>query len=188
MKNCRSNGINWGAVAGEIRRSVSAREIAGYFGLTTDEHGFARCPFHTDKKPSLKLYGENRGFYCFACKKSGSVIDLAAQITGTGPRDAMRLIDSAFGLNLLDADTTELTRRREDYLAKKREKKQRVTDAQKAYDDAVRAERACMESLGAQRDDDAFFAGIAKLAAARNRADARFDEMCEAMQVYRNGG
>lgn len=38
-----------------------------------------RCPLHDDREPSLHVYPDSaRGWYCFGCRRGGSVYDLAA--------------------------------------------------------------------------------------------------------------
>ncbi|HEY4280361.1 MAG TPA: CHC2 zinc finger domain-containing protein [Conexibacter sp.] len=42
-----------------------------------------RCPFHTDERPSLHVYPTAaRGWFCFSCRKGGSIYDLAARVLG----------------------------------------------------------------------------------------------------------
>ena len=44
------------------------QEVAERYGYQPDTKGFISCPFHTgDKTPSLKLYPEDKGWYCFGC-------------------------------------------------------------------------------------------------------------------------
>ena len=62
---------------GEIKRTVPPIEAAQRYG--TVKHGFMRCPFHADRTPSLKLYGDH--FHCFGCGAHGDVIDLTAWLT-----------------------------------------------------------------------------------------------------------
>ena len=59
---------------GEIKRTITPIEAARRYG--TVKHGFMRCPFHADRVPSLKLYGDH--FHCFGCGAHGDVIGLAA--------------------------------------------------------------------------------------------------------------
>lgn len=37
-----------------------------------------RCPFHEDEHPSLQLYPED--WYCFGCRRGGSVVDFAGYL------------------------------------------------------------------------------------------------------------
>ena len=47
------------------------------------------CPLHEDGTPSLHVYREpERGWYCFGCRRGGSVYDLAAAMWRVDPRGA----------------------------------------------------------------------------------------------------
>lgn len=61
--------------ADEIKQRVSMIEILKYYGIETNGSNFCRCPFHHEKSASFKAYPGTRGFYCFGCHESGSVID-----------------------------------------------------------------------------------------------------------------
>ncbi len=56
-------------------------------GLRVPRHRKVRCPFHDDATPSLHVYEEpSRGWYCFGCRRGGSVYDFAAQLWGSSTR------------------------------------------------------------------------------------------------------
>ena len=59
------------------------------------KHGFMRCPFHADRTPSLKLYGDH--FHCFGCGAHGDVIDLTAALIGCSQAEAARRLEANFG-------------------------------------------------------------------------------------------
>lgn len=44
--------------------------------------GFALCPFHGEKTPSLKVYEDTNTFHCFGCQESGDVVKLYMHING----------------------------------------------------------------------------------------------------------
>jgi len=46
--------------------------------IEVNHNGFALCPFHEEKTPSL--YTKNNFYYCFGCGASGDVIDLAMKL------------------------------------------------------------------------------------------------------------
>ena len=48
-----------------------------------------RCIFHDEDSPSLTIYADNH-FFCFGCKRSGSVIDVHMQVRGIDVGEAMR--------------------------------------------------------------------------------------------------
>jgi CHC2 zinc finger/RepB DNA-primase from phage plasmid len=54
-------------------------------GREPDRAGKIVCPFHDDKRPSLQLYGDG-SFYCFGCKRGGTIYDFAAHLWGLTPR------------------------------------------------------------------------------------------------------
>ena len=46
-----------------------------------------RCPFHDDAEPSLHVYdGPGRGWFCFGCRRGGSIFDFGAALYGLEPR------------------------------------------------------------------------------------------------------
>jgi RepB DNA-primase from phage plasmid/CHC2 zinc finger len=44
------------------------------------------CPFHDDRDPSLQLYGD-ASWYCFGCRRGGTIYDFAALLWGAGTKD-----------------------------------------------------------------------------------------------------
>jgi hypothetical protein len=59
--------------------SIDLRDAAHYYGVET-RNGMTRCfsDEHADKKPSMKLYGQN--YYCFGCGSHGDVINFTCVI------------------------------------------------------------------------------------------------------------
>jgi hypothetical protein len=55
-------------------------------GVAPDRAGKIRCPFHPDRTPSLQLYADG-GFFCFGCRRGGSIFDFAANLWGITPRE-----------------------------------------------------------------------------------------------------
>jgi hypothetical protein len=67
--------------------AIPAREyVAELCGRTPDRRGFVQCPFHADgaeRTPSLRLYDDrDHGWYCFGCRRGGSIYDFAGLIAG----------------------------------------------------------------------------------------------------------
>lgn len=77
-----------------IKAAVTARQVAEHFGLAVDKYGMARCPFHDDHQPSLKL---DQRYYCFGCHASGDVIDFTARLHGISNRAAAEKLAEIFG-------------------------------------------------------------------------------------------
>lgn len=78
-----------------LRDSVTARQVAEYYGLKANRNGMACCPFHDDKSPSLKI---DKRYYCFGCGEKGDTVDYVAKMFGLSPLDAAKKICADFGL------------------------------------------------------------------------------------------
>jgi len=79
-----------------IKAAVTTRQAAESFGIGVSKHGMAKCPFHDDHHPSLKL---DKRYYCFACGESGDVIDFTAKIFGISVHSAVIKLARDFGIN-----------------------------------------------------------------------------------------
>ena len=76
-----------------LKRAVPLDEAAERYG--TVRCGFMLCPFHADRVPSLKLYGDH--FHCFGCGAHGDVVDLTAGLLGCSKAEAARRLLEDFG-------------------------------------------------------------------------------------------
>ena len=79
-----------------IKQTVTTRQAAERYGLSVNRGGMARCPFHEDHNPSMKV--DDR-FYCFGCHASGDVIDFTARLFGISLKDAAEKLAGDFGIN-----------------------------------------------------------------------------------------
>ena len=82
----------------EIRERVSAEDAARYYGAEFDRRGWALCPFHQDKHPSMSF--KNGRFRCWVCNLSGDSIDYAARLFGLDAPGAARRLNEDFRLAL----------------------------------------------------------------------------------------
>ena len=80
----------------EIKKTVSAREAAEAYGIRVNRSGMARCPFHDDRAPSMKL---DSRYHCFGCGADGDVIDLTALLFGLNAREAAEKLADDFGIS-----------------------------------------------------------------------------------------
>lgn len=92
---------------------ISMLEITEKYGLEVDRSGFAKCPFHADDKPSMKVYEQKgKGFFCFACNKGGSIITFVMLYFHMEYIDALKKLDADFGLHIMDEPEDKATSRR----------------------------------------------------------------------------
>lgn len=84
-----------------IRDSVTMEQIISLYGYK-QKHGFICCPFHGEKAPSLKIYKDTGGWHCYGCERGGSVIDFVMEHESCNFPTAVRAIDGALHLGLLN--------------------------------------------------------------------------------------
>lgn len=84
----------------EIKQAISMKDVCAMYGIEVQRGGFARCPFHSDRKPSMKVYDGNRGFCCFVCDTKGSVIDFVMKFFNLTFPEATAKINTDFRLGL----------------------------------------------------------------------------------------
>jgi DNA primase len=82
----------------QIRSTLKIREVMEYYGVKWNSKGFANCPFHNEKTPSLTTW-ENR-YKCFGCGESGDVIDFVMAFHNISFKQAIIRLDSDFNLGL----------------------------------------------------------------------------------------
>lgn len=77
---------------------VGMRKAAEYYGFQVDRQGRCICPFHNDRRPSMKIYPHNRGYYCFSCGSGGDVIKFVSRLYGLDNGSAAKKIIEDFSL------------------------------------------------------------------------------------------
>ena len=80
-----------------LKDQITCRDAAERYGLEVSRSGMARCPFHDDHTPSLKL---DDWYYCFGCHAQGDVIDLTARLLGISNYSAAKQLAQDFGIQL----------------------------------------------------------------------------------------
>lgn len=78
-----------------LKDSITCRDTAEQYGLEVNAAGMARCPFHEDRYPSLKL---SRGFHCFGCGAHGDVISFVSRLFRISAGDAAQKLARNFGI------------------------------------------------------------------------------------------
>ncbi len=128
------------------------QECVRYYGIEINRSGFVRCPFHGgDRTPSLKIYPGNRGWCCFGCNTSGSVIDFVMHYFNLDFTAATIKLNDDFNLGLPVGKVKALSYRdRKSFVEKSREivvarKKvnQTIEEAERTYNDALDMFCAC---------------------------------------------
>lgn len=82
----------------EVRERVSAQDAARHYGIEFDRRGWALCPFHPDKHPSMSF--RNGRYHCWVCDLQGDSIDLTGRLLGLDAMGAIERLNADFCLNL----------------------------------------------------------------------------------------
>ena len=80
-----------------LKDSITCKEAAEHYGLKVNAVGMARCPFHSDHTPSLKL---SQGFHCFGCGIQGDVITFVSKLFGISAGEAVQKLASDFHVHI----------------------------------------------------------------------------------------
>lgn len=80
-----------------LKACVTVPQAAAHYGVKVGRSGMCRCPFHSDKTPSMKI--NETYFYCFGCHSTGDVIDFTARLFDLSPLDAARKLAADFGID-----------------------------------------------------------------------------------------
>lgn len=74
----------------EAARSVPITEVTARFGIETDRHGWALCPFHEDRHPSFHVNEAKGAAFCNPCGASWDGIALVMELRGLDFAEAVK--------------------------------------------------------------------------------------------------
>ena len=120
----------------EVKRNLSMRQVAEFYGYYVQKNGTCLCPFHQDRHPSMKIYPDDKGFYCWVCQKGGDVIKFVAEVFGTGNEEACKRLIEDFSLPI---SLTGLSYQ---------EKREREMDCLRNFPEDYFADREAVRKLG----------------------------------------
>lgn len=106
----------------EVKELVDVEAAARHYGVEVHRGNMALCPFHRERHPSCKLYDDH--YYCFGCQAHGDVIKLVQELFGLKPIEAVKQINSDFGLGLdvdKPPDMAAVNRRKQEIAERKAE-------------------------------------------------------------------
>lgn len=177
--------------AAVISKSVSMTDIFAVYGIEVNRQGFALCPFHSEKTPSMKAYKNNTRFKCFGCGDEGDAISFVMKTEDISFTDAVRKVDALFCLCLFEKPTlrqhkanTKRVKDRQAEIDRREEKRQRLENeylvrlkVYKAYCGAV--ERLKPPYLTAEPSAE-FLHALKYRAIAEHNLDECFERICAA--------
>ena len=177
----------------EIKKRVSCVDACRQYGIDLNSHGFARCPFHSEKTASFKAYSGDRGFHCFGCGESGTVLDLVMKLFDESVGDACKRLNADFRLNLLKTDNSSTAERIAQNRAawECRKRQEQLEKEHRALIDEFRAAilhlRWCelgFDAAAPSDQDEEWSEAFVIAARERERARVRAGEALEALQEF----
>jgi DNA primase len=83
-----------------IKKLLTTKQVIEYYGFKVNRTGFVACPFHLEDTASLRVYDGSRGFHCFGCGATGSVIDFVMKLFNINYQQALTRLNYDFNLRL----------------------------------------------------------------------------------------
>lgn len=109
----------------EVKQRLSMRQVAEYYGCKVNRKGTCLCPFHADNNPSLKIYKDDKGYYCFTCGNGGDVVKFVGRMFGLRNEEACKKLIEDFSLPIALAGLTYREKRERSRKQLERRKQQR---------------------------------------------------------------
>lgn len=92
----RSNGAEfneqWELDYHHATRDVKIARVAAHFLRQDTFKKLIHCPFHTDRRPSFKVYEKTNTFHCFGCGAHGSPVDFVMRFQNCGFKEAVKIL------------------------------------------------------------------------------------------------
>jgi putative DNA primase/helicase len=101
-KKKRNKSLDENDIFDYIKSKVSIEEILRLYEIELNDNENMNCPLpdHEDNTPSFRFYLSDNSFYCFGCKKGGSIIDFVMHMDKCTMLQSCKKINEAFDLNV----------------------------------------------------------------------------------------
>ena len=102
-----------------LRELISKNPIQDVIGsyLPLQKKGatlWSKCPWHADSNPSFSVTPSKEMFYCFSCKKGGSVIQFIMEMEKLSYVEAVELLAQRVGMDVPEAKDNEDYKKRKE--------------------------------------------------------------------------
>lgn len=86
----------------EIKSRVTIADVIRKYSPSSEiKKDVMRCPFHSERTASFRVYRSNNSFYCFGCGVGGDQINFVAKMLDISYYDALKRVDEDFMLAFL---------------------------------------------------------------------------------------
>lgn len=77
--------------------SLSIEEvISKYISLPKNLRRNLKCPLHSDKTASFRIYPNTQSFFCFWCQKWGNAVNFVSEIENITPKEAFKKLANLY--------------------------------------------------------------------------------------------
>ena len=83
----------------EIKNKISLRDLIAEH-TEVNSRGWARCPWHEDKRPSLKIDEDKGLWYCFPCCMGGDIYTWVQRFYNVSRGEALKILAEKAGIPL----------------------------------------------------------------------------------------
>jgi hypothetical protein len=89
----------------DIKQRLPILKLLAHYGIKPDKNNHIKCPFHDDDTPSCKIYPETNTYHCFACGKTGDVIQFIQDKEGCTKHGAILKAKTLIGKEIINTVT-----------------------------------------------------------------------------------
>lgn len=94
----------------EIKSRVTIADVIRKYSPSSEiKKDVIRCPFHSERTASFRVYRNNNSFYCFGCGIGGDQINFVAKMLGISYYEALKRVDEDFMLGVFSRKISKST-------------------------------------------------------------------------------
>lgn len=94
----------------EIKSRVNIADVIRKYSPSSEiKKDVIRCPFHSERTASFRVYRNNNSFYCFGCGIGGDQINFVAKMLGISYYEALKRVDEDFMLGVFSRKISKST-------------------------------------------------------------------------------
>ena len=131
-------------IAEIIKSRITMTELATSYGFEPNRAGFICCPFHNEKTASIKIYPDNRAWYCYGCNAGGDIITFTQKLHRLNFRQALEKLNDDFALGL-ESEGKPSYREKQKAMRALKERKAKIAAEKKAAEEINNRYRAAFD-------------------------------------------
>ncbi|HAF85358.1 MAG TPA: DNA primase, partial [Sphaerochaeta sp.] len=96
-------------VLDQIKARLSISDVVSEYVTLSNRGGrlWGLCPFHQEKTPSFSVVDDQGFYYCFSCKKGGSMFDFIMEMEKVPFLESVKMLASKANVELAEESPHE---------------------------------------------------------------------------------